>query len=206
MLLATLLLMCPLPQSGDVAKAEIERPAMALENSSSTNSTLSNPATPSNPLPNAPDAKVKTDSEIAKNGESGSVSPTTNAEPVTPANPAGAAVVKPAARGDQATDQEKKTWYALIAVSSGAAVLDAWSTRRAIEGGYGTEANPLLRPFVHSNGLYAAIQVSPVVMDVVGRKMMTSRYHWMRKLWWAPQMAGTDVSASAAIHNLSVAH
>ena len=55
---------------------------------------------------------------------------------------------------------------------SGAAAFDAWSTRRAISEGYGTEANPLLRPFSHSNAMYAATQVSPLVMDFIGKRMM----------------------------------
>jgi hypothetical protein len=199
MLLATFLLLCPLPQSGDFSKAEVERPAIVSEDSSKD-------ATPAKALPTAPEAKIKTDAEVAKGANSAPAS-SSSVEPATPAAPVSAVLpAKPVARGDAATEHDKKTWYALIAVSSGAAVLDAWSTRRAITGGYGTEANPLLRPFAHSNAMYAAVQVSPVVMDVIGRKMMTSRYHWMRKLWWAPQMAGTDVSVSAAIHNLSVAH
>ena len=199
MLLATLLLLCPLPQSGDVAKTEMERPGIVSEESSKDSA----PAA----LPAAPGAKIKTDAEVAKNLDSVPVTSSPAVEAVTPGNP-GAAIspVKPAVRGDDATDHDKKSWYALIAVSSGAAFLDAWSTRRAISGGYGTEANPLLRPFAKSNAMYAAVQVSPIVMDVIGRKMMTSRHHWMRKLWWAPQMAGTDISVSAAIHNLSIAH
>jgi len=196
MLLATLLFLCPLPQSGDAVKADVERPAIVSEDSSKDSS-------PAKSLPAAPEAKIKTDADVTK--DSTTVSATV--EPGTPASPVSAILpAKPVARGDAPNEHDKKTWYALIAASSGAAVLDAWSTRRAISGGYGAEANPLLKPFAHSNAMYAAVQVSPLVMDLVGRKMMTSSHHWMRKLWWAPQMAGTDVSVSAAIHNLSIAH
>jgi hypothetical protein len=203
MLLATVLLLCPFSQNGFAVKSAVEQPAIvsqdAAKDSSATSSTEA--------LPAAPEAKVKTDAEVANDASSAPLSSSASVAPVAPAAPSPAvSPVKPAGRGDDATGQDKKTWYALIAVSSGAALLDAYSTRRAISEGAGTEANPLLRPFAHSNAMYAAVQVSPVVMDVIGRKMMTSSHHWMRKLWWAPQMAGTDVSVSAAIHNLSVAH
>lgn len=199
MLLATVLLLCPFPQSGDVVKSEVERPAIVSEDASKDSS-------PAKALPSAPDAKIKTDTELSKAADSVPATASASVEAVAPGNPAPAISPIRPVRGDGASEHDKKTWYALIAVSSGAAVLDAWSTRRAISGGYGTEANPLLRPFAHSNAMYAAAQVSPVVMDLIGRKMMTSTHHWMRKLWWAPQMAGTDVSVSAAIHNLSIAH
>jgi hypothetical protein len=110
------------------------------------------------------------------------------------------------ARRGEVSDQEKREWYALVGVSAGAAAFDAWSTRRAVSGGFGTEANPLLKPFAHSNAMYAATQVSPLVMDFLGRKMMTSRHNWMRRMWWLPQIAGTNVSFSSAIHNVSIVH
>jgi hypothetical protein len=203
MLLATILLLCPLPQSGDVVKAQLERPAAVAENSSYSSS--NNDAAP-NALPAAPEAKIKTDAELASETNSGTAGSSTPVAPVAPGTPAPvAAPAKPVLNGEAPTDHEKKQWYALIAISSAAAAFDAWSTRRAITGGYGTEANPLLRPFAHSGAMYAAVQVSPLVMDVIGRKMMTSKHSLLRKFWWAPQMAGTDVSVSAGIHNVTVA-
>jgi hypothetical protein len=204
MLLATILLMCPLPQSVDVAKAGLERPAVV-----SADSTKDSPkdSTPSKTLPAAPEAKIKTDAEIANGANGAAPNSSAPAEAATPANPpAVIQPVKPALHRDYDTEHEKKAWWALTAVSSGAAAFDAWSTRRAISGGYGTEADPMLRPFAHSNAIYAATQVSPLVMDLIGRKMMTSRHNWVRKLWWVPQMAGADVSVSAAIHNVSIVH
>ena len=82
-----------------------------------------------------------------------------------------------------------------------AAAFDAWSTRRAISGGYGTESNPLLRPFSHSNAIYAATQVSPAVMDYLGRRMMMSQRGWVRRMWWMPQAVGASFSISAGVHN-----
>jgi hypothetical protein len=199
MLLATLLLMCPLPQSGAIAKSDMERPAAVSEESS-------NSSTPSKALPAAPDAKIKTDAEVASGNAAPVSSSSAAVEPAAPVAPAVGAPVKSAIARDYDDSHQKKEWYALMAVSSGAAVFDAWSTRRAISGGYGTEANPLLRPFSHSNAMYAATQVSPLVLDLIGRKMMTSKRSLFRKLWWVPQMAGTDMSVSAGIHNVSIVH
>jgi len=194
MLLATILLLCPLPQSVDTVNAGFTRPAVVSEDSTKDSAKDS---TPSKTLPAAPEAKIKTDAEVASAA----------VEAGTPGNPpAVVQPVKPALQRDYDTEHQKKVWWALTAVSSGAAAFDAWSTRRAISGGFGTEANPLLKPFAHSNAMYAATQVSPLVMDLIGRKMMTSRHNWVRKLWWVPQMAGTDVSVSAGIHNVSVVH
>ncbi|HXE34095.1 MAG TPA: hypothetical protein VN087_09300, partial [Verrucomicrobiae bacterium] len=79
-----------------------------------------------------------------------------------------------------------------------------WSTRRAVSSGYGVESNPFLRPFSHSGAMYAATQVSPLVMDFIGRRMMTSRYPMLRKMWWLPQTAGTGMSVFSGVHNVGV--
>lgn len=198
MLLATFLLMCPFPQTGDAVRAVTERPA-SVSADATKDSSLS--AT----LPAAPEPKIKTDVEIAEASNPAPLNPASAAAPITPGNPSLALrPVKPAAKGEYGTGREKKIWYALIAASSGAAAFDAWSTRRAISGGYGTEANPLLRPFSHSGAFYAATQVSPLVLDLVGRKMMTSRYSLLRKMWWLPQSAGTGMSLGAGVHNMGV--
>jgi hypothetical protein len=198
MLLATILLMCPLPQSGDVAKAVTERPA-GVSLDAAKDSSLSKA------LPSAPDPKIKTDAEILADSNATGVTPATAAEPITPGNaPLAIRPGKPAFSREDVSERQKKAWYALTIASSGAASFDAWSTRRAISGGYGTEANPLLAPFAHSNALYAATQVSPVVLDYIGRKMMTSQYPLLRKLWWLPQSAGTGMSLFAGVHNVGV--
>jgi len=91
-----------------------------------------------------------------------------------------------------------------MATGHGAAAFDAWATRRAVSGNYGTETNPLLRPFSHSNAMYAATQVSPAIMDFLGHRMMTSRNSTLRRLWWVPQLAGASFSFSAGMHNYNV--
>jgi hypothetical protein len=122
-------------------------------------------------------------------------------------NAAPAAPISPVARRPFETPSpaQRRTWYALSVVSSGAATFDAWSTRRAITQGYGREMNPTLRPFANSAGLYAAIQASPLLMDFVGRKMMTSRYRMVRRMWWLPQSAGAGVSLASGVHNVRLA-
>lgn len=109
--------------------------------------------------------------------------------------------VKPAARGSYETARQRKIWYGLVAAGHSAAVFDAYTTRRAISSGYGTESDPLLRPFANSNAMYFATQVSPAVMDYLGHRMMTSKHGWMRRIWWVPQVAGAGMSLGAGIHN-----
>ena len=73
-------------------------------------------------------------------------------------------------------------------------------------GGYGQEANPVLRPFAHSNAIYAATQVSPAIMDFIGKRLMVSQHPLLRKVWWVPQVAGGTLSFSAGAHNVGVVH
>src|SRR5271170_1150907 len=198
MLLATILLMCPLPQSVDVAKAVTERPAgVSLDEAKDSSS--------SKALPSAPDPKIKTDAEIAADSNAAGVSPAPAAQPVAPGSaPLAVRPGRPVFNPEDVSERQKKAWYALIFASSGAAAFDAWSTRRAVSGNYGTEGNPMLRPFSHSNAIYAATQVSPLVLDFIGRKMMTSREPLLRKMWWLPQSAGTGMSLFAGVHNVGV--
>ncbi len=149
-------------------------------------------------LPAAPAPKVAAETDAAESS-SLSTAAIRPAEPGKPANPP-----KFAVRGYEETRGQRIAWMGLAAAGHGAAAFDAYETRQAISGGYGTEANPLLRPFAHSGALYAATQVSPALMDYLGHKMMRSRQPWMRKLWWMPQTMGAGVSFSAAMHNRSL--
>lgn len=193
MLLATILLMCPFPQSGNAVQAIAERPASASVESSDTDSAAKS-------LPASPHPKIKTDVEIAEATEAAAPNAAAAVTPATP--PLALRPAQPVRNAENPTDRQKKIWYGLTLASSGAAAFDAWSTRRAITNGYGTEANPFLRPFAHSSVLYAATQVSPLVMDFIGRKMMSSRHNWMRRVWWLPQSAGMAMSVSAGVHNV----
>jgi hypothetical protein len=91
----------------------------------------------------------------------------------------------------------------MIATHTGA-VLDAWSTRRALSRNFGREGDPLMRPFVHSGTIYLATQVTPLLMDIIARRAMVSERPWLHKLWWVPQSAMASVSFEAGIHNIRI--
>src|ERR1700693_5917782 len=144
MLLATILFLYPFPQSGDTVKTVTERPA-SVSLDAVKDSSLSRA------LPSAPEPKIKSDIEIAANSNPAGVLPAPAAEPIAPGSaPLAIRPGKPAFNPEDVSERQKKVWYALTFASSGAARFDAWSTRRAISGGYGTESNPLLAPFSHS--------------------------------------------------------
>jgi hypothetical protein len=200
MLLTAILMVFSAPQSMNTAKADTSSATVAVisENSASESSI-------SQPLPSAPQPKITADDvnivavEAASNVTPGSAA-------IQPSYPASSFISVPPAKAfigrPYETSQQRKLWYALSFTGAGAASFDAWSTRRAISRGYGIEGNPMLRPFSHSGVLYAATQVSPLVMDFVGKRMMTSQHPLLRKVWWLPQALGSTVSVSAAVHNV----
>ncbi len=197
MLLATILLLGAMPQSGDLARSaanlSAEATAEATKDASSSRS-----------LPSTPTPKVKTDAEAdgstagvtANVAGAGAIEPAHAALPIQP--------VKPAYVRPRETRGQRVAWYTLTATGSGAAAFDAWSTRRVLAGNYGTESNPLLRPFAHSNAMYAATQVTPAVMDFIGKRMMVSQNRWVRRMWWLPQAAESGFSIAAGVHNLGI--
>jgi hypothetical protein len=177
LLLSAALLLLWLPAPGD---SPVAAKPVASESSEKS---------PSNhALPDAPIAKPETTAESS----SIAVKPFSNS------------AIKPAMERPLPTPRQQKLWYTFMAVGHGAAAFDAYSTRRAVSGSYGTEGNPLLRPFSHSNAMYAATQVSPAVMDYVGRRMMTSTHPTIRKFWWVPQVAGAGFSFGAGMHNYAL--
>jgi hypothetical protein len=195
MFLAAALLLFSYPQSA---------PNVFPDSAASTDKTdmKKEDATTSSALPVAPAAKVAADDAVPTTGESSLVSaePFLPGAPIQPATPP-----KSAIRGVRyEAPREKLVWIGLSAAGHSAAAFDAYSTRRAISGGFGTESNPMLRPFAHSNALYVATQVNPAVMDFVGHKMMTNRRPWVRKMWWVPQAAGAGFSFAAGMHNMSL--
>ena len=96
-------------------------------------------------------------------------------------------------------------WLALGIAQSSAATFDAWTTNRSIAQGH-TELNPILRPVAGSPAIYAVIQIAPLLLDFIGRKMQHSENGFVRRMWWVPQTVGTVTSLSAGIHNLAVTH
>ena len=195
MVFAVLLLLCSFPQNGDTQKTVSETPKLIAEVRNTDSSLVSSESLAAKPARVvAPDAKIKTDAELA-------------AEP-GPARPAFMPGMPLRAATNRYSEslKQRKIWYGLLAAGHTAAAFDAWSTRRVLSGNYGTEQNPLLRPFAHSGALYVATQVSPAVMDYLGKRMMTSRNSFVRKMWWLPQSAGAGFSFAAAAHNTSIAH
>ena len=86
----------------------------------------------------------------------------------------------------------------------GAAAFDAYSTRQAV--GHGAvEDNPMLRPFAGSAAIYAATQLTPLVLDLVAYHMQRSEYSLLRRFWWMPQTVSTGLSIFSGVHNLHVA-
>jgi hypothetical protein len=97
----------------------------------------------------------------------------------------------------------RREWLALAIMEHGAAAFDAYSTRQAISRG-AAEEDPIMRPFAHSPAIYAAIQVGPVLLDVLARRMQRSPYGFVRRTWWVPQSVSTGMSVFSGVHNLSV--
>ena len=183
MIFATLLLVCSIPQLDDTTKVVNDTPAV-VSDSATKDSTLVAA------LPSAPAPKVKADPEP--------ITPNAAVQPFLP--------VKPVFTRPRETPRQRKIWYGLAVAGHSGAAFDAWSTHRAVTGGYGQEANPMLRPFAHSKAIYAATQVSPAFMDFLGKRMMVSQHGWVRKMWWLPQAAGASMSFASGAHNVGVVH
>jgi hypothetical protein len=105
---------------------------------------------------------------------------------------------------DHSEKLRRRKWLALSIVQHSAATFDAWSTRQAISTGRYRELNPALRPFAGNASLYGAIQVGPLLLDCLGRRMMRSQYGLLRHTWWIPQAVSTAISLGSGAHNLSV--
>lgn len=98
----------------------------------------------------------------------------------------------------------RRTWLMLAFAQHGAAAFDAYSTRYAV--GHGAvEQNPLMRPFVHSDSIYAVSQVTPFVMDLISRRMMRSQNGFIRHMWFVPQTLSLGTYVFAGAHNLQIA-
>jgi len=180
----------------DTPGAVAESPTLVANNST----TLQPDSAPKSKLPDAPAPKLPTAADSDADASSSSA-----IEGMAPGNASVlSAPIKPVVIRPVESPRQRKTWYVLIAAGHSAAVFDAWSTRRAISGGYGSEGDPLMRPFAGSGAMYAATQVSPAVMDYLGHRMMNSNHGLMRRLWWLPQVAGASFSLGAGIHNYRV--
>ena len=212
MIFAALVFLTPFPQIVGTPKTGPSKTAVV---SSISAKDSSHPELPSMPLPKVNSKSAETsdatdDSTSAVLAAKGAlVAPESSPSP-QPIAPGSAAIqpspLKPVIRHPRETHREKTIWYALVITGHSAAALDAWSTRRALSVNDGTEANPFFRPFAHSGMLYAATQVSPLLMDYLGKRMMVSRHPMVRRVWWVPQAVGATVSFTAGVHNIGIVH
>jgi hypothetical protein len=106
--------------------------------------------------------------------------------------------------GGRITDAQQRKWLALAVAQHSAAFLDAWTTRRAITQKGAHELNPMLKPFSGNSSIYAATQAAPVLLNLLGHRMMTSHSSLLRHTWWLPQTLGAVASFSGAANNLLV--
>lgn len=111
---------------------------------------------------------------------------------------------QPSRRKDVEELPSRRAWMMLSLVQHGAATFDAYSTRQAIEHG-AVEADPLMRPFAKSPGIYAAMQVGPLLLDYAARRMQRSNNVLARCMWWVPQSGSTAMYIFSGVHNLHVA-
>jgi len=195
LILTTLVALCCTTLTIDAPRSVSTPPAVeVITPAAATPAEDAKPAKPDSPMP-----KV-----AASNEETGSGA---GAESATPSGrPMLNSAVQPATAESYETPRKRAIWYGLMAAGHGAAAFDAWTTRRAVTSGYGVEADPLQQPFAHSGAIYATTQVSPLVMDYLGHRMMRSHYTLMRRLWWVPQAASASFSLGAGIHNYGVVH
>jgi hypothetical protein len=216
MIFAALVLLCPVGVFGGVDGGAVEAvPAVTVvppsDNSEETATVVLASATA---LPELPFENVAGPVFTAERGGPSTPEPKADAMAFQPATPAPAAAarpagfafepVKPVSELAYESPAKKRIWFGLMAAGHAGAALDAWSTRRALSGNYGTEADPLMRPFAHSWTLYAATQVLPTVMDFVGKRAMRSEHALVRKMWWVPQSVSATMSFQAGVHNIGV--
>jgi hypothetical protein len=207
MVFAALLLLSPVPLFGDVV-LPVSNPAAIV--SSSNPNYISSPAR----AEKSDAAKLAASEVTAENSAPSMPQPRINSGESSSAEPVAAAAaqprafafepVKPAAQHSYENRNQKRIWYGLVAAGHAGAAFDAWSTRRALSGNYGTESDPLMRPFAHSGAVYAATQVTPLLMDLIGKRAMVSEHMWVRRLWWVPQSVGATLSFTTAVHNVGV--
>jgi hypothetical protein len=202
-----LLLLQPQDPSQVTLSAENVPPVLSVSSSSpaATESfmEISLPLTP-----DASDISIQP-SPISEDAVLASVSSTPEPDPINA--PAVNAFLRPATPMTVSVKQllaeerhKQHIWIGLGIAEHSAATFDAWSTRRAMTMYGAQELNPMLKPFAGNASLYAAIQVGPAVMDFVGKKMMSSKYSWVRRMWWVPQSASFASSLFCGVHNLGV--
>src|SRR5258707_14403419 len=164
MLLATIVLLGAIPQSGELARS-------VANVASEVSAEAGKDAAGSRSLPSMPTPKAKTDADA--DGVNSSVA----------ANVAGAAAVQPprvtlsmqpvkqAYTRPRETRGQRIAWYTLAVTGPGAAAFDAYSTRGGASRGYPPEGNPFFWPFADFQALYGAPRGRPLIFDFFGQRM-----------------------------------
>lgn len=206
MMLAALLLLSPLPLFGNV-EPPVSDPAAIVDDVPNSNSPAVTPKDLTAPNTSTPVPLLEVSTPFTPQPKANSDADPSFADPAVPEpRPLAFQSVKPAIRHGYINRNEKITWYSLMIAEHAGAVLDAWSTRRDLSRNFGREGDPLMRPFAHSGTLYLATQITPLLMDIIGRRAMMSERPWVRKLWWVPQSTMASVSFEAGIHNIRILH
>ena len=206
MLFAALLLWSPLPWCSNVVFQD-SNPTAIVDEVSNTTSPAATPKDLTAPNASTPVTLSETSAPSMPQPKVNSYAYLSFADPAVPEpRPFPFQPIKSAVRHSYGNRHEKITWYSLMIAGHAGAALDAWSTRRALSGNFGHEVDPLMRPFAHSGTLYLATQVTPLLMDIVGRRAMMSERPWVHRLWWVPQSVGASLSFQAGIHNIGVVH
>ena len=99
----------------------------------------------------------------------------------------------------------RQAWLLLTATQHSSAIFDAWSTREALSSGYGYERDVLVRPFANSAAIYPALQVVPIGLDFLSRRMLRSSNSFSRRTWWVPQAMATTGFVWCGTRNLRIA-
>ena len=102
-------------------------------------------------------------------------------------------------------EDRNRVWMTLVALQHGSAAFDAWSTRQALLSGNGYERDPLAKPFASSAAIYPALQILPVGLDYLSKRMMRSPNAMVRRLWWIPQTVSTAGFLWSGARNMHVA-
>ncbi|HKV06299.1 MAG TPA: hypothetical protein VJO53_14475 [Candidatus Acidoferrales bacterium] len=180
----------------DVALAPLAPAAKSAANTSTSTKTASAAAQSNGSAPTTPVSATLTATAFDSASQNSQVLSTVRIPEAQPAKPIQIIPVERPSR---------RTWLILSIAQHGAATFDAYSTRRALATG-ATEGDPMMHPFAHSPGIYAAIQVGPVVMDYAARRMQRSENSVLRHTWWLPQSVSTGVFLLSGIHNMNVAN
>jgi hypothetical protein len=185
-----------LPAADLTAAVPIAKPASAdVKPEQPKASALSASGVPADPTANAVPTAFKM-TALETSSQNGQTLDTIRVPEATPRKPA--KIILPETHPSRA-------WLLLSIAEHSAATFDAYSTRLAVSKG-ASEGDPMMQPFAHSPAMYGAIQVCPLVLDYVARRMERSQHSLLRRTWWMPQSAATGIFLFSGAHNVNVAN